>query len=337
MKFINKLKLLMIVCVIALVGGIISILYYGATSRGSPAYVEVEIVHGSSVKKIANELAKAGVISQPRLFEVIARLRGIGRKLRAGSYEFPAGTTLIAALGKIERGEVHQYPFTVIEGWTVRDIAAALVGQPFLADASVPDDFVHLVFDKKYIASQGFNGIPSLEGYLFPDTYFLTRPTNADVLIKRMVARFREVWGKVTGLAKKPSNLTELELVTLASIVEKETGVADERPLVASVFYNRLRQGISLQSDPTIIYGLPNFNGNIRKGDITNPHPYNTYVHAGLPPGPICNPGQASIEAVLRPAESDYLYFVSRNNGTHQFSQTLAGHNDAVRIYQTRR
>lgn len=312
--------------------------YYGVTRWRSPAAAEVEIPSGASVHGIAEQLALAGVIRQPRLFELLVRLKGAGARMRAGSYEFPAGMTLIGALSKIERGEVRQYPLTVIEGWTAREIARALEEKPFAASSSVPAEFVRAALDPEGWRKFGLPKGPSLEGYLFPDTYFVARPLTAEALVRRMVSRFQEVWREIGGAEAVPrTGLAEGQLVALASIVEKETGAAEERPLVASVFYNRLRAGIPLQSDPTIIYGLPNFDGNIRKGDISNPHPYNTYVHAGLPPGPICNPGRASLEAVLHPATTDYLYFVSKNDGTHQFSRTLAEHADAVRQYQLSR
>lgn len=314
--------------------GVVGAVYLGATSWRSPAAAEVDIATGSTVREIAAQLSAAGVIRQPRLFEIVARIKRSAGQLHAGSYAFPAGTTLLSALGKLERGDVMQFPFTAIEGWTIKEIAAALRGQKHLASEAVPDEFIRLASDPQFVSSLGFAGAQSLEGYLFPDTYFVTRPLTAEALLKRMVARFREVFAALGGAAALPAGLAEPQLVTLASIVEKETGAPGERPLIASVFYNRLQAGIPLQSDPTIIYGLPRFDGNIRREDIADPHPYNTYVHPGLPPGPISNPGRASLEAVLRPAQTDYLYFVSRNDGTHAFSRTLEEHMAAVRQYQ---
>ena len=309
-------------------------LYYAAARLGSAAPAEVDIPQGSSVQAIAGKLAEAGVIRATALFKAVVRVKGAAGKLRAGPYEFPAGTTMLAAIDKLERGDVRQWPFTIIEGWTAKEIAAALAGQPFLADEGVPAEFLRLASDKVFMAEVGVSGAPGLEGYLFPDTYFLTRPTTAASLIRRLVARFRDVWSSMGAKSGEAAKLSDEELLTLASVVEKETGDGGERPLVASVFYNRLRDGMPLQSDPTIIYGLKDYDGNIRRSDISNPHPYNTYVHAGLPPGPICNPGRASISAVFNPARSDYLYFVSRKDGTHEFSRTLSDHNQAVRRYQ---
>lgn len=309
-------------------------LTFFALSWRSPAAVEVEIVPGSSVRVIAAELTRKEVISTPKLFELFARARRMNRTMRAGTYAFPAGMTLRQVLEKIGRGDVKQYPFTVVEGWNLREIAIALAGQPFLADAGVPEQVLLLARDPAFIAGLGFSGLPSLEGVLFPDTYFFVKPLDATAFLKRLTARFREVWAALDPNAIAATRMTQAQIVTLASIVEKETGATAERPLIAQVFFNRLRARMPLQSDPTIIYGLPNYNGNIRKSDIVNPHPYNTYVHAGLPPGPICNPGKAAIEAVLHPAATEYLYFVARGDGTHLFSSNLTEHLQAVMQYQ---
>ncbi len=329
-RFLSRLLVTMLV--LAVVAG--GLLTFFALSWRSPAAAEVEIVPGSSVRAIAAELFRHEVISTPRLFELFARARRMNRTMRAGTYEFPAGMTLRQVLEKIGRGEVKQYPFTVVEGWNLREIAAALGGRPFLADAGVPGQVLSLARDPAFVAQLGFSGLPSLEGVLFPDTYLFVKPLSAEAFLKRLTARFREVWNSLDPNEIAATRMTQAQIVTLASVVEKETGVAAERPLIAGVFFNRLRTGMPLQSDPTIIYGLPNYDGNIRKSDISNPHPYNTYVHGGLPPGPICMPGKAAIEAVLRPANTDALYFVARGDGTHLFSSNLSDHLQAVMRYQ---
>lgn len=329
-------RLIIVLSLIVLVGSgvVVSSVYIAATRWRSVAVQEIEIKPGMSVRRIARQLTLTGVIRTPKLFEIYARVKGVSGGLRAGTYEFPAGMTMPAVLDKIAKGDVKTYLFTVVEGWTVKDIAQRLENQPFLEGRNVPGDFLGIVRDGDYIKSLGLEGVSSLEGYLFPDTYLLGRPTSADELIRRMVGRFKGVWGAVSGSAPDGMGTDQHKIVTLASMVEKETGLASERPLIAAVFLNRLKKGIPLQSDPTVIYGLPNFDGNIRKRDLSDPHPYNTYVRAGLPPGPICNPGKASLEAVLHPTKVDYLYFVSRNDGSHFFSERLADHMMAVRKYQ---
>jgi len=337
MKFLKKLVLTVVLFAVLAGGLAAGVVYFGAARWRSPATKEVVIEQGMSLRGIASKLYVERVIGTPKLFEIMARARGLSRTLRAGTYEFARGSTLFEVLDKLASGDVKQYAFTVVEGWTIDEIAAALKDQPFLADAGVPEQFVKFAHDPSFMASLGVEGTPSLEGYLFPETYLVEKPLRADAFAKRLVQQFHEIWGSLDDLAKARSEFTKAEIVTLASIVEKETGIPEERPLVASVFINRLRKRMPLQSDPTIIYGLEDFDGNIRKRDITNPHRYNTYVHAGLPPGPIANPGRASLEAVLKPAKTDYLYFVSKNNGSHHFSSTLSDHLAAVKEYQLKK
>jgi UPF0755 protein len=195
--------------------------------------------------------------------------------------------------------------------------------------------FLELTEDKELLRQYGISG-PSLEGYLFPDTYHFSRGTPTLAILDTMVKRFKQA---VTPLMEQSqgTGMKFDDVVTLASIVEKETGRPEERPLIASVFLNRLRLGMRLDSDPTVIYGMENFDGDLKKKDLMEKTPYNTYVIQGLTPGPIANPGLESIKAVIDPARTDYLYFVSKNDGSHQFSKTLAEHNRAVEIYQKRK
>jgi UPF0755 protein len=307
--------------------------YLAATSWRSKADAEVSIPRGASVRTIAALLSKEGVIATPRLLELFVRFKGIAGSLKAGTYDFPEGTNMLSVLEKLEKGDIREYELVIIEGWTIDDIAKAIEGKAFVADDNAPAEFKRLAMDRSFAKELGIDATPSLEGYLFPDTYKVSYPLDVKVLLARLVGRFNEVWRELTrelGDGGVPKN----ELITLASIVEKETGAPSERALIAGVFKNRLQQGMLLQSDPTIIYGLPNFDGVIRKNDISNPHSYNTYVHSGLPPGPICNPGRASLAATLRPEETDYIYFVSKNDGTHFFSETLTDHINAVKRYR---
>ena len=196
-----------------------------------------------------------------------------------------------------------------------------------------PDRFLALTKDADFIKKIGFN-LENLEGYLFPDTYTLTRDTvTEEKLITMMTNRFQVIWNDLE--QDLPAGLSRHQAITLASIVEKETGMSDERPLIAQVFLNRLKKKMRLQSDPTVIYGLQeNFDGDLTRKDLQQKNPYNTYVIDGLPPGPVCSPGRDSILAVLHPADVPYLYFVSKNDGSHHFSTSLKDHNRAVRKYQ---
>ncbi len=337
MKLFRKVFIIAVLLLFAALSISAAALYYSATRWKSPETKEVIIKSGTSLRSISLELSRERIIGTPKLFEIMARFRGVSRALRAGTYEFPAGITMNQVLDKLARGDVKQYALTVIEGWTIDEIAQALLNQPYLASAQVPEDFVRLAHDQRFISSLGFKDIKSLEGYLFPETYLVEKPLNAEKLIRRQVAQFNKVWDELQQEPMSNQGMPQADAVILASIVEKETGIAAERPLVASVLLNRLKAGMLLQSDPTIIYGLKDFDGNIRKRDITNPHKYNTYVHPGLPPGPIANPGKASLEAVLNPAHTDYLYFVSKGNGSHEFSSNLSEHLKAVREYQLKR
>lgn len=336
MKFFAKLikVLLILIAILTLVVGLS--IYWEIFHWRSSTAAEVEIEKGSSLNAIAELLYDKSVIRSPGIFSGYARIKGVSGKLSAGEYEFPANMTLNAILDKIVRGEVKQYRLTIIEGWNLEDIKNSLAQKIFL-EPYIAADFEKLVYDTSFINTLGLGGLTSLEGYLFPDTYNYNKPRTAQEIISPMVKRFKEIYTDEFKLRAKELGMTDEEVITLASIIEKETGDDEERPLISSVFHNRLEKGMVLASDPTVIYGIPNFDGNLRKADLKRPSPYNTYVNPGLPPGPICNPGLASIKAALYPAISDYLYFVSKNNGSHHFSKTIEEHSKAVIQYQKRR
>ncbi|MBI4367608.1 MAG: endolytic transglycosylase MltG [Deltaproteobacteria bacterium] len=295
--------------------------------------VVVTIAPGSSVAAIARELAAAGAIGSPAAFQFLVRAVGRARYLKAGEYVIPDGASMLAVYRKLRRGEFRTFRIRLPEGWSMRQIAAYLEQQPF-ARPGFGAEFLAACRDPAFLARLGLEGAASLEGYLYPSTYDLHRPGSAEDVAARLVA---ELLRQITPAMRERAaamGLSLHHLLTLASIIEKETGAAAERPLVSSVFHNRLKQGMALASDPTVIYGLPQFDGNLRKADLRDPHPYNTYVHAGLPPGPIANPGLAAIEAALRPAATEYLFFVSRGNGTHAFASTYEEHLRNVATYQ---
>jgi len=291
----------------------------------------VIIPPGSGLQQISTILAEAGLIHEDVRFLLLAKYLGLSTKLPAGEFSLTLGKTPGEVLRQLATANAVRYAVIIPEGLRIEEVA------DIFADGAWCDrkTFIALAHDPDFIESLGINAVPSLEGYLYPDTYFLTREQmGAKFLITLQVQRFNKVW---SGLAVDPEfPLSRHEIVTLASIIEKETGAAEERPVIAAVFINRLKTGMRLQSDPTVIYGLANFSGNLTRTNLKTEHPYNTYVIPALPVGPICNPGQQAIEAVLRPAASDFVYFVSRNDGTHKFSRNLTEHNQAVQQYQHR-
>ena len=298
----------------------------------SDAETFVEIVPGSNPQSMGRALADAGVVDNPTAFRIAVWLEGAGRRLQAGEYRFDAPLTPRGVVDKIVRGDVFLRPVTFREGLTIRQMAVIFEEKGFgtqrelVAAASKPGAIRKL--DPQ---------APDLEGYLFPDTYTLPRRTTADELVARMVSRFEMSLTPETRQQAAARGLSVRELVTLASLVEKETAKAEERPLVAAVYANRLKVGMGMQCDPTVIYALERagrYTGNLTRADLLFDSPYNTYRYAGLPPGPIAAPGQASLEAAAHPADVPYLYFVSRNDGTHAFATTLDEHNRNVDQFQ---
>jgi UPF0755 protein len=283
---------------------------------------------GSTLNEVAGELERKQLITSKGLFLLWARLMGYSRDIKAGEYRLNSGMPPLKILDILNKGAVITHSVTIPEGFT-RNQISKLLQKKALVDK---DEFLRLTGDpdiaRRYDISE-----PDLEGYLYPDTYQFGRGLSTMAIIDVMLKRFREMVAPFREKAEQLGMSME-ELVILASIVEKETGRAEERPIIASVFLNRLKRKMRLESDPTVIYGLQDFNGNLTKNDLAKPTPYNTYVIRGLPPGPIANPGQEAIKAVLYPAKTSYLYFVSKNDGSHYFSKTLLEHNEAVRIYQ---
>jgi UPF0755 protein len=292
------------------------------------------VPEGASAASIGRQLEQLGLVRYAALFHALVLLRGDVARLRAGEYALDGPLSLAQIVDKLTRGDVVRREVTFPEGLGLEEMAALVAGRgldraAFLAAAGDP-------LPMRDLDTQATD----LEGYLFPDTYELPRgPDAAAQLVARMVARFREVIEpEREGIGR--SGLSLREVVTLASLVELETARGEERPRIAAVFLNRLRKGMALQTDPTVIFALRKagtWDGNIRKQDLELDSPYNTYRHPGLPPGPIAAPGREAIRAVIEPAPVRDLYFVSRNDGTHQFSETLAEHERAVTRFQRRR
>ncbi len=327
LSFLKRLLLLAILVGLAAAGGVVWWARQPVSLSASP--LEVVIKHNSSVLSVARQLEHGGVDVQPQLFSLVARAVGKATSLKAGGYELEAGATPLSILDKMARGEVTHYVVTVIEGWSMRQMRAAVDAEPALRHetAGLPD--AELM--RRIGATEA-----TPEGLFFPDTYLFARGSSDVDLFRHayqaMQKRLAEAWARrAPGLPYK----TPYEALTMASIIEKETGQKRDRPMVASVFVNRLRKNMLLQTDPTVIYGIgAGFDGNLRKRDLQTDTPYNTYTRIGLPPTPIALPGMASLDAAMNPAPSDALYFVARGDGTSQFSTNLTDHNRAVNKYQ---
>jgi UPF0755 protein len=327
MKWIKRIVLL---AVLAIVATLAAGCWYACT----PLHVAslphtLNVAPGTTLRGLAAQLEREGVVGDARPFWLLGRILGKGGRLKAGIYTLDRPMTPLELYGKIERGEVTQAVVQFIEGWSLREVRAALAAQPMLRQDSAK------LSDQELLQAIGANE-PHPEGIFFPDTY-LFAPHASDLEVLRRAywlqrERLMQAWEeRAPGLPYE----SPYEALIMASIIEKETGVAFERPTIAAVFVNRLRIGMRLQTDPTVIYGIGDaFDGNLRRADLQRDTPYNTYTRAGLPPTPIAMPGEESIRAALNPAPADYLYFVSRGDGTHVFSRTLNEHNRAVNRYQ---
>ncbi|MEK7306534.1 MAG: endolytic transglycosylase MltG [Nitrospirota bacterium] len=291
----------------------------------------IEISEGMSFRAMADLLKREHLITYKTYFILLGRYTLLDRKVMAGEYALNARMLPEEILSKFKYGKILQHEVAIPEGYTAKQIAQ-LLSEKKLADYTI---FMNLIYNKEFAQSLGVDS-PTLEGYLFPDTYLFPRKLKAEEIVRGMVKKFFTVYTPDLVEKARLLRMTTNEVVTLASIIEKETSNRNERTIVSAVFHNRLRKGIPLQSDPTVIYGLPNFNGDITKADLKTKTAYNTYKRKGLPPGPIANPGRESIVAALYPLRVDYLFFVSKNDGTHYFSTSLSEHNQAVRLYQRR-
>ena len=298
----------------------------------SPAPQIFEVERGRGLGQVARALERANLIRDARAMILLARWRGDEGRLMVGEYELSAGWSTRTILDRLISGRVVTYEVVLPEGIRASEVALRLEAAG-LADA---EEFLAVTRDAEFTRSLGIEA-DGLEGFLYPETYRLPRKLAAQEIAKIFVAQFDQIWNEIDPNIRDQS-MSRLEIVTLASIVEKETAAPEERPLIAAVFHNRLRLGMRLETDPTVIYGIPDFDGNITRSHLRDrSNTYNTYKIRGLPPGPIANPGVDALLAVLQPAESDFLYFVSRNDGTHHFSKTYREHTNAVRRYQLRR
>ncbi len=298
--------------------------------EGTEQFVTIE--PGSSTRTIAQRLIESGVVRDDATFRAALWQTGHARSLQAGEFRFDRPMTPAEVVEKIARGDVYNRRITFPEGLTIQEMARIYEQQGF----GKARTFVEASRDASAVRDID-PAAADLEGYLFPETYALPRETSAAKLVGLMVARFRQLFTADMQQAALALDLTPRQAVTLASLVEKETALPSERPMVAAVYLNRLKIGMGMQADPTVIYALQRagrYDGNLRRDDLQFDSPYNTYRYPGLPPGPIASPGLPSLQAAVAPAQVDYLYFVSRNDGSHVFARTLAEHNENVRQFQ---
>lgn len=316
---------LLLLATIALIGS-----WFMATAP--PAAVVIEIEAGANLSQIAHRLEERGVLRSAMALKLLARLRHQSNAIHTGRYRFDGSSDPIEILARLVSGDVEQASLTIPEGFTLQQIAER-IGQQHLGD---PKRFLVLSRDRSFLTSLGISA-ENLEGYLFPETYRFKPGIGEEALIRIMVQQLSSRLDDTTLKAAQKVKLNRHQLLTLASIIEKETAQVTEMPLISSVFHNRLERGIPLQTDPTVIYGIADFDGNLTRKHLSEPTPYNTYRIKGLPPGPIASPGLRALQAAANPASTDFLYFVARGDGTHAFSKTLSEHNRAVRRYQLKK
>jgi UPF0755 protein len=291
---------------------------------------EVQVTEGMSFKVIAATLQKEGVIRYRGYFEIIGRLQGISRKVRVGYYGMSTSMSMWEVLEALRKGKIIEYEVVIPEGYNLYQIAWTLSNTPIISD---PQEFIKLVKNKEYVHSLGIDA-DTLEGYLFPDTYYLPKGIKLEDVPKKMVQRYKAVFDESYRARAEELGFTEQQIITLASIVEKEAKVASERKLISAVYHNRLKKGMRLQADPTAVYGMKAWVTHVTAQDLKRNSPYNTYLHKGLPPGPIANPGQGAILAALYPEPADYLFFVAQGDGSHYFSNDYGAHEKAIDRYR---
>lgn len=302
-------------------------LAYGPADPPEGPLVEISIPQGSSFSEVLDTLQTRGLVRQPRLFRVYARLKGADREVRAGPYAFPRPSSWSRLLRDLTEGRVQTQTMTIPEGFTLKQMAPQIATITGLSPELVLAELTAPSLEEVWNVPG-----PGLEGYLFPDSYYLAEGVPLEEVVAAMVARYQQVWTPERVAKRDALGMTERELVTLASIVQAEARLQEEMPTIASVYHNRLDRGQLLQADPTVLYALGGPRARLLYAamDSVADHPYNTYTNAGLPPGPIGSPGVGAIDAALSPAETDFYYFVAHPNGEHVFSRTLSEHNRAV-------
>ena len=306
-------------------------IYAGRPANNDHAKKIIVVCRGQGFKTTSKMLHKMGIIKNPFKFKIVTYIKRYDKDIKAGEYLLSSSMSPNRILEIMVSGKVILRKLTIPEGFNLYQIASIVAK----AGLGTEKDFLRTARNSSLVCENGIKA-ETFEGYLFPDTYYFPKNVTPEKIISTMIKRFRSLF---TLSLKEQANALGFsihEIITIASIIEKETGVPFERPIISSVFHNRLKKKMRLESDPTVIYGIKDFDGNIKRKDLTEPTPYNTYKIKGLPPGPIANPGIKSIEAAIYPADTDFLYFVSKRNNTHKFSTGIADHNRAVRKYQLR-
>jgi len=308
-------KKYILIIVTVFLGGLILFLAMGIFLPSRAKTETVRIAPEMTLREITNHLARKGLLRMPRLFILVAKISEKEKGLKAGLYEFPFRSSPFQALQKLVLGETAVVRITIPEGWSAREIAKMLERK----DLCSQEKFLAVTLEQK------------MEGFLFPNTYFIPSEFSAEGIAMTFREGFNSIWKPEWDLQAKQVGLSQNDVVILASIIEREAQSAEEKAIVSSVFHNRLRKGMRLEADPTILYALGSWSTHLTRYLMRTNSPYNTYLHRGLPPGPICNPGEQSIKAALYPARTDYLFFVAVGDGTHIFSRTGSEQNAAIR------
>jgi len=294
--------------------------------------VEVMVPKGTTFRQAVEIFSKVNLMKDKNLFIFIGRISGVDRKIKAGYYAVQGSVSPFEIFEMLRKGKIMEYGITITEGDSLREIREKLSEKGIMKK----EDFMRLSADKKFLSSNDIDA-PTFEGYLFPATYSIPKGMDPEEAIGMMIERMKKEYSRELRERTSELRLSEREVLTLASIIEREAKTDEERPLISAVYHNRLKKGIRLQADPTAIYGIKGFKEKITTKDLRRKTPYNTYVIKGLPPGPICSPGIKSIIASVNPAKVPYIYFVSQNDGTHRFSVTEKEHLTAVKSYREKK
>ena len=326
-----RLLLIILIPVLAAVGtfAYLRATFFSAINPEDSSPRLIEIKPEDTFSNVCDELIGKGVLRSCWGFNLMARLKGMDTKIRAGEYEMSPALRPTELLEKLVRGEFYKRIVLLKEGDSIWQLGKVVEKTGLLSEVEMNRGLI----DPNLLVAAGIRA-QSFEGYLFPETYYFNRPIDVHKILWRMLEESEKRWTEELSKRADELHMTRHEILTLASIIQKEAGNFEEMPKISSVFHNRLAQGMRLQSDPTVIYGIPNFDGNLTRAHLETPTPYNTYTNFGLPPGPICNPGEIALRAALYPEKTEYLFFVADGSGGHYFSKTLQEHNQAVDRYQ---